>query len=61
MVVEEWVCRDELAIVLQLGLDPVETAKTLNAREADSAERTAAANRGRCRARDWPVSAAETS
>lgn len=37
MVVEEWVCRDELAIVLQLGLDPVETAKTMNAEEADSA------------------------
>ena len=36
MVVEEWVCRDELAIVLQLGLDPVETARKMNAQEAHS-------------------------
>ena len=36
MVVEEWLCRDELSLVLQLGLNPVETAKTMVARERDS-------------------------
>ena len=36
MFIEEWLCRDELSLVLQLGLDPVETAKTMAAREADS-------------------------
>ena len=35
-VVEEWICRDELTLVLQLGLDPVATAKELNARQQDS-------------------------
>ena len=35
-VVEEWLCRDELSLVMQLGLDPVETAKEMVAREADS-------------------------
>ena len=29
MIVEEWICRDELALVQQLGLDPVATAKHL--------------------------------
>ena len=36
MVVEEWICRDELTLVLQLGLDPVATAKEMNKRELDS-------------------------
>ncbi|MDE2859628.1 MAG: ester cyclase [Chloroflexota bacterium] len=36
MVVEEWICRDELTLVLQLGLDPVETAREMAAREKDS-------------------------
>ena len=36
MVVEEWICRDELTLVLQLGLDPVETAKKMVERERDS-------------------------
>lgn len=34
-VVEEWLCRDELSLVMQLGLDPVETAREMVAREAD--------------------------
>ena len=36
MVIEEWICRDELTLVTQLGLDPVETAKKLVDREKDS-------------------------
>ena len=36
MVVEEWICRDELTLVLQLGLDPIETAKKMVERERDS-------------------------
>ena len=36
MVVEEWVVRDELSLILQLGLDPVATAKDLAARQRDS-------------------------
>ncbi len=36
LIVEEWLCRDELSLVLQLGLDPVETAKEMAARAADS-------------------------
>ncbi len=35
MVVEEWIVRDELSLVLQLGLDPVATAKEMAAKEAD--------------------------
>ena len=31
-VVEEWICRDELALVLQLGFDPIELAKRVTAR-----------------------------
>lgn len=37
MVVEEWVVRDELSKVLQLGLDPVATAKEMAARQRDDA------------------------
>ncbi len=37
MVVEEWIARDELSLVLQLGLDPVKTAREMAAKEADSA------------------------
>lgn len=29
MVIEEWLVRDELSLVIQLGLDPVETAKKM--------------------------------
>ena len=36
MVVEEWLVRDELNHVLQLGLDPVKTAKKMAAKEQDS-------------------------
>ena len=35
MVVEEWLVRDELSLVLQLGLDPVETAKKMAAEQRD--------------------------
>ena len=35
-VIEEWLCRDELSLVLQLGLDPVETAKKMVAQEGDN-------------------------
>jgi predicted ester cyclase len=34
MIVEEWLIRDELTLVHQLGLDPVETAKQIARREA---------------------------
>ena len=30
-IVEEWICRDELALVMQLGFDPIELAKQLSA------------------------------
>ncbi len=33
-VVEEWIARDEMSLVLQLGYDPVEKAKEMVAREA---------------------------
>ncbi len=36
MVVEEWISRDELLLVMQLGLDPVQTAKEMVAKEKDS-------------------------
>ena len=36
MVVEEWLVRDELSHVLQLGLDPVATAAEMVAKERDS-------------------------
>ncbi len=36
MVVEEWIVRDELTLVLQLGLDPVETAKKMAAKQRDA-------------------------
>ena len=36
MVVEEWIVRDELSLVLQLGLDPVETAKKMAAKGRDA-------------------------
>lgn len=36
MIVEEWICRDELAMVLQLGHDPIELAKQMTAKAASS-------------------------
>ncbi len=36
MVVEEWISRDELTLVMQLGLDPVQTAKEMVAKEKDA-------------------------
>ncbi|MCY3834354.1 MAG: ester cyclase [Chloroflexi bacterium] len=36
MVIEEWISRDELTLVMQLGLDPVRTAKEMIAKEKDS-------------------------
>ena len=36
MMVEEWISRDELTLVMQLGLDPVQTAKEMVAKEKDS-------------------------
>ena len=36
MMVEEWISRDELTLVMQLGLDPVKTAKEMVAKEKDS-------------------------
>ncbi|MEM9952388.1 MAG: ester cyclase [Chloroflexota bacterium] len=36
MIVEEWLVRDELSLVHQLGLDPVQTAKDMARKEADS-------------------------
>lgn len=36
MMVEEWISRDELTLVTQLGLDPVKTAKEMVAKEKDS-------------------------
>jgi len=36
MMVEEWISRDELTLVMQLGLDPVRTAKEMVAKEKDS-------------------------
>ena len=36
MVIEEWVVRDELSLVMQLGLDPVATAKLKAAEQRDS-------------------------
>ncbi len=38
-VVEEWICRDELALVQQLGLEPVSLAKKMALRDALSAAR----------------------
>ncbi len=35
MVVEEWIVRDELTLVMQLGLDPVATAKEQAAKRRD--------------------------
>ncbi len=35
MVVEEWIVRDELTLVMQLGLDPVKTAKEQAAKARD--------------------------
>lgn len=35
-VVEEWICRDELALVRQLGYDPIETARRVVERSTDS-------------------------
>lgn len=35
-VVEEWICRDELALVLQLGYDPHELARTMAQKQADT-------------------------
>ena len=35
MVIEEWLVRDELTLVRQLGLDPVQTAKDFALRAAD--------------------------
>ncbi|MCY3796504.1 MAG: ester cyclase [Chloroflexi bacterium] len=36
MMVEEWISRDELLLVMQLGLDPLKTAKEMVAKEKDS-------------------------
>lgn len=36
MVVEEWLIRDELTLIHQLGLDPVETAKKMVRKMADT-------------------------
>ena len=36
MMVEEWISRDELTLVMQLGLDPLQTAKEMVAKEKDS-------------------------
>lgn len=36
MIVEEWLVRDELTLVHQLGLDPVKTAKEMAKKEADT-------------------------
>ncbi len=36
MVVEEWLVRDELTLVHQLGLDPVQTARDMAQREAQA-------------------------
>ena len=36
MMVEEWISRDELTLIMQLGLDPVQTAKEIAAKEKDS-------------------------
>ena len=36
MVVEEWISRDELLLVMQLGLDPLQKAKEMVAKEKDS-------------------------
>ena len=36
MVIEEWLVRDELALVHQLGLDPVQTARDMARREAQA-------------------------
>ena len=36
MVVEEWIARDELTLVMQLGLDPIATAREMAAKEQDS-------------------------
>jgi len=36
MVVEEWLVRDELTLVHQLGLDPIQTAKEMARKEAES-------------------------
>ncbi len=36
MIVEEWLVRDELTLIHQLGLNPVETAQTFARKEADS-------------------------
>lgn len=38
MVVEEWIVRDELTLVLQLGLDPVATAKQMAAKQRDAGQ-----------------------
>ena len=35
MVVEEWLVRDELSLVIQLGLDPIATAKKMAKKERD--------------------------
>lgn len=45
-VVEEWICRDELALVLQLGFDPVELAKRVSAKAAARGARMPLPNTG---------------
>lgn len=37
-VVEEWICRDELALVLQLGYDPHQLARTMSKKAADAGQ-----------------------
>ncbi len=46
MIVEEWICRDELALVQQLGLDPIETAKAMAAKSATAGKENFAFNTG---------------
>jgi len=46
MIVEEWICRDELALVQQLGLDPIETAKQIAAKSALAGKENFASNKG---------------
>ena len=36
MMVEEWISRDELTLIMQLGLNPAQTAKEMVAKEKDS-------------------------
>ena len=50
-VVEEWLCRDELSLVMQLGLNPLETAREIVARAADNDLQLDSRRRYRARSR----------